>query len=152
MSKKPSAFTRMGRGVKGYTYKILGMRLLQPNTAYIASMCADLLQSMKRQKADKQEFAELVQQLHLNQDDLRQKKRRLLINSLLFLLAGLALFFYGCIMMAGAGILIFMNYMLATAVLFVFAFRMHFYRFLIIRGRLDLTYRDWWSALLSGEI
>lgn len=143
--------SRMFGGVKSYTYKISGMRMLKPCAYFITDTISGVTRSMGRREAPR-DFDEVIKESGLSQQELEKKKRGLLLQCVLYLTLGIVAFFYASMQVAKLGFFVVVNYYLVALVLFGFAFRMHFYRFLLIRKNLQLSCRDWMRAVLSGDI
>ena len=149
---KRGIIKRTFSNVKGYTYKLVGMQNIKATTAYIGSILQNVLTSTKEKPQEENNFTEVIRKNGITEEMLAKKMRQLLINSIIFTIVGLLIVFYAGFNAGEFKFYILLNYFLAALVMFAFASRMHFYRFLISKKRLDLTLKDWCRAILKGEI
>lgn len=149
--KRRGIFSRMFGGVKNYSYKISGMRLLKPCAYYITDSISDFSKALNQRYAERS-YEEAVAEYGLTEQDLAKKCRSLLWQCVFYLALGLGIFFYASFNVTKFSILVVFNYYLVAMVLFAFAFRMHFYRYLLSQKNLSLTYRDWLKAVCNGDV
>ena len=152
MSKK-SILNRTIRRTKNFMSKALGTEFLKPAIFFIMDSTSAIWEQTKRSKIkyESADFDEIKSRYDLSDEDIQLKCRKYSLQCAVLTVIATIVFLTACCRI-DEGLSLFINYLLVSGVLYVFAFRMHFFRFLLLRRRLDLRVADWFWALLRGEI
>lgn len=129
----------------------LGMQLMVGLFVFVKDIFVAVFMPWKREATGRQEtFEEAVQRLGLTEEDLEQRKRMFLQQTLLFFALGLAVVLYGVKMAFDHSLMTMIICFVVSLVAFANAFRSHFWFFQTKRRKLGCTLQEWLNAGLGG--
>jgi len=102
--------------------------------------------------ATSETFEEAVKRFSLTEEDIKQRGKAFLRNSLMFLFISMILFFYTIYLLVNAYLLATFISALLTILVLVYAYREHFWYTQIKHRKLGLNFKIWWQLLLKKEI
>jgi hypothetical protein len=94
-------------------------------------------------------FEEAVQRLALTKEDIKQRQKTFLHNSIAFLIIGVLLFAYAIYLLVNSYLLATFISLLLTTLVLVYAYREHFWYTQMKYRKLGLNFKIWWRLLFN---
>ena len=102
-------------------------------------------------KISSETFEEAVHRFALTENDIKQRQKTFLRNSLIFLIISMLLLSYTIYLLAHAYLLATFTGFLLTALVLVYAYREHFWYTQVKHRKLGLNFKTWWQLLFKKE-